>query len=64
MIALVRLVISRSTALGSIFKVPASQSASTGRAPAKTIALAVAANVIVEVMTSSPRPMPAARRAR
>ena len=60
MSAAVRGVIAASTASGSKLPVWGSTSAKTGRAPACTIALAVAQNVIGVVTTSSPAPIPAA----
>src|SRR5438105_12012848 len=61
--ALVRGVIARSTRAGSRFS-DESTSLKTGRAPAWTMALAVAMKVNGLVMTSSPGPTPLARRAR
>ena len=63
-IARVRVVMARSTASGSIVNRRGSTSAKTGRAPAIRIASAVNAADNGVVMTSSPRPMPSARRMR
>ena len=66
MIARVRGVTAAATAAGSMHSVAASTSTKTGRAPARTITLAVAGQVSGVVMTSSPSPapMPSARSAR
>ena len=63
MMARVRGVTARSTAAGSMFSVSGSTSTMTGVAPAWWMTCAVAQNVIVVVMTSSPGPMPAAASA-
>ena len=64
MIARVRGVSAASTASGSIRYVPSSaQSASTGVAPARQTASAVAMNVLAGTMHSSPAPTPSARNA-
>src|SRR5216117_2354378 len=58
MMALVRGVIARSTMAGSMFKVSASTSTRTGRAPTCSMTLTEAANVNGVVITSSPGPTP------
>src|SRR5215470_11086527 len=57
MMALVRGVIARSTALGSMLSVVGSTSTSTGLPPWWITTLAVAGKVMALVMTSSPRLM-------
>ena len=66
MMARVRGVTAASTAAGSRQSVASSTSTKTGRAPARTITLAVAGQVSGVVMTSSPSPSPtpSARSAR
>ena len=66
MIAFVRGVIAAATAAGSMHSVASSTSTKTGRAPARTITLAVAGQVSGVVMTSSrsSAPIPSARSAR
>src|SRR5450759_4179236 len=63
MIALVRLVIAASSLSRSMLRVTGSMSANTGVAPTSSITFAVATQEIGVVMTSSPAPMPAMRRA-
>ncbi len=53
-----------SIASGVISRVASSTSANRGRAPARTIASTVATNVLAGTTTSSPGPIPTARRAR
>ncbi len=60
MIALVRGVMAASTAFGSMVAPSGSISTSTGFAPARSIAEAVATKVMVVVITSSPGPMSSA----
>src|SRR5699024_9402700 len=62
MIARVRSVTAASTETGSRQNVPGSISANTGRAPANTTELAVAAKVNEGTITSSPTPTPAANK--
>ena len=62
MIARVRGVIAASTWSGSMAKSSARTSTKTGLAPAWRMTLAVALNVKLTVMTSSPGPMPRPRR--
>ena len=64
MSALVRGVTARSIAAGSMLSVSGSTSTNTGRAPRWTMTLAVEANVIGDVITSSPAPTPTASSAR
>src|SRR5471032_890913 len=61
--ALVRGVMAASTWARSILRVTGSISANTGVAPVSMITLAVATQEIGVVITSSPAPMPAMRRA-
>ena len=63
MIALVRGVMAASSLARSILRVTGSISANTGVAPTSIITLAVATHEIGVVMTSSPAPIPAMRRA-
>src|SRR5690606_27567635 len=63
MMTLVRGVIAASTASGSMHKVSASMSTSTGLAPTCSTTLAVAAKVRAGTITSSPGPTPSATRA-
>ena len=60
MIAFVRGVIAAAACAGSMLKVAGSMSTSTGVAPTRTIAPAVAKNENVVVTTSSPALMPSA----
>ena len=60
MIALVRAVIAARTAAGSMLNVTGSMSTSTGVAPTRDDAPAVAKNEKVGVITSSPGPTPSA----
>jgi hypothetical protein len=64
MTALVRGVIAASSRAGSRQHVSGSMSTKTGVAPTKAIASVSAKNVWATVTTSSPGPMPAARKAR
>src|SRR6266851_9831531 len=64
MIALVRGVIAASRRSGSRLKVGSSMSTNTGRAPVNKMVLTDAMNVNELVITSSPGPIPCARRAR
>jgi hypothetical protein len=61
-IAFVRGVIALSILAGSIVRYEGSTSTNTGLAPAYSIAATVATKVNGTVMTSSPRPTPAASR--
>src|SRR5690606_40943644 len=63
MMTLVGGVIAVSTASGSMHKVSASMSTSTGLAPTCSTTLAVAAKVRAGTITSSPGPTPSATRA-
>ena len=63
MIALVRGVMAASTLSRSILRVTGSISANTGVAPTSMITLAVATQEIGVVITSSPAPIPAMRKA-
>ena len=63
MMALVRGVIAARVCAGSMLNVAGSMSTSTGVAPTRTIAPAVAKNENVVVTTSSPAPMPSAMSA-
>ena len=63
MMALVRGVIAASSLSRSMLRVPGSMSANTGVAPTSMMTLAVATQEIEVVITSSPGPMPAMRRA-
>ena len=64
MIARVLGVMTRSTCAGSMLKLPSSMSAKTGRAPVNRMLFTEAMNVNGLVITSSPGPIPLARRAR
>src|SRR5215468_10300778 len=63
MMPFVRGVILASIAMGSMFQLSASESTKTGRASQCATAFAVATNVSVGTMTSSPEPTPSALRA-
>ena len=64
MMALVRGVNAAAMASGSMFNVSGCTSQNTGLAPVWTITLAVDANVMGVVITSSPAPTPSATSAR